>query len=332
MKRTVSKFVVLIGIACMVVILSVAVLILLSERFTDAGNYFVSKSSRSSGSTSGNNGYVTALEKMRDAYSTIKTVELEADVTIEIIKPTSNVTGTGKVRYIAQDNKYKYVSEISENLENEGLMRNVDILYDGTKFYFYDRESKIVSFQSSEETRLPNALPNPLFLPIEFLSNDDDSCEGCKMRLYDIKMPLRWAKRVSSISEISTDTNNGIIHSLIEMPGGDLNKIPYNYRVRLVGESVNNLQPVSVARTKENGNPLVEILLNDMRSVQGLTVKFPYIIEVGARDDNGAMAMKAKYTITQLKINQQFETNLLSPNFAGAEKFWDSDAKSFLEH
>jgi hypothetical protein len=204
------------------------------------------------------------------------------------------------------------------------------VFFNGEKYYFYDRESKIVSYQAAEEVRLPAALPNPFFLPVEYLSNDD-SCEGCKMRLPDVKRPVRWAKRVSSITEISKEINDAGIHSLVQMPGGDLNKIPYNYRVRLMGESAETMQPHSVARVKQDQIPLAEILLKDMRAVQGINIKIPYIVEVLARDETGRATLKATFTITKLKINQAFADSLLSANFAGAESYWNSDEKSFDE-
>lgn len=334
MKKFIPTFITVFAGVCLSVVIIVFVLIFLSEKYIGAGNYSVYSPSKSSNNlqtnTENTEVYVNALEKLRGEYANVKTVEMDANVTIDIIKTNSTVSGTGRINYVAQDNKYKYLCSVSENLQNEGLMRDVDILFNGTKFYFYDHESKIVSYQASEEVRLPSALPNPFFLPIEFLGNDDDSCEGCKMRLQDVKMPIRWAKRVSSISEISTESNNELTYSLIQMPGGDLNKIPYNYLVRLAGESADKLQPISIARIKENRIPLVEVLLSDLRTVQGINAKIPYTIEVGARDDTGRLVMKVVFTITNLKINQTLGDGLLSTNFAGAERYWDSDAKNFV--
>ncbi|MCD9188197.1 MAG: hypothetical protein LUM44_17400 [Pyrinomonadaceae bacterium] len=325
-----SKFRILFLGVCLLTVGIVTALVLSAEKHTGAENYFVHNIEQVNDSSANNETYINALEKIRNEYSNVKNVEMEANVAIEIIRNNSIVAGTGQIIYIAKDNKYKYSCTISENLQNEGLMRDVYILYNGSKFYFYDPESKIVSSQSSEEVRLPAALPNPFFLPIEFLSNDDDNCEGCKMRLQDVKMPIRWAKRVSSISELTSENSNGTIHSLIQMPGGDLNKIPYNYRVRLVGDSSANLQPISISRVKGNGIPLAELLLNDLRTVPGINVKIPHNVEVGARDETGNLNLKAVFTVTKLKVNQTLDDTLLAPNFAGAEKFWDSDTKTFV--
>jgi hypothetical protein len=329
MKNLVSKFTALLGASCLTIVLIVIVLIFLSERFTGAGNYSPDSQPQSNNSSTDTKIYVNALERVRGEYANVKTIELEADARIDIIKTDSIVSGTGRIQYVAKDNKYKYVCSVSDNLVDEGLMRNIDVLFNGEKFYFYDRESKIVSYQAAEEVRLPAALPNPFFLPIEYLSNDDDSCEGCKMRLPDVKRPIRWAQRVSSITEISKEINDVGIHSLVQMPGGDLNKIPYNYRIRLMGESAETMQPHSVARVRQDQIPLAEILLKDMRAVQGINVKIPYVVEVLARDETGRVTLKAAFTITKLKINQAFEDTLLAADFAGAESRWNSDEKSF---
>lgn len=331
MKRFSIQFMTLFGICCIGVIIFVAALVFLSEKFAGAGDYHIEAQIKTGDAKANNQKiYIDALEKLRNEYANVKTVEMEADVTIEIVKEKSIVKGTGKIKYIAQGNKYKYVCEVSKNLEKEGLMRNVGVLYDENKFYFFDGESKIVSFQDKEEIRIPCAFPNPFLMPIEFLSNDDDSCEGCKVRLQDVKMPPRWSERANSISEIMNITNEVGIHSLVKMKGGELNKIPYNYQVRFVGKSVETMQPTSIARVKEDGSQLVKIVLNDTRNVEGINVKIPHSIEVGANDDTDRMVLRAGFEIKKLKINQPIAEGLLAPNFEDAERFWDSDAKTFV--
>ncbi|HMS39050.1 MAG TPA: hypothetical protein PKE69_02405 [Pyrinomonadaceae bacterium] len=75
---------------------------------------------------------------------------------------------------------------------------------------------------------------------------------------------------------------------------------------------------------------MAEIVFNDLRTVQGINVKIPHIIEIGARDDTGRIVLRAVFTITNLKINQPASDSLLAPNFTGAEQFWDSDEKKLV--
>ncbi len=82
---------------------------------------------------------------------------------------------------------------------------------------------------------------------------------------------------------------------------------------------------------KEDGIPIVEVILNDLRSTGTFGVKFPHSIEVLARDEKNRVALKAVFTVTTLKINEPVAEKLFAPNFEGAERFWDSDAKGFTE-
>ncbi|MGQ0542399.1 MAG: hypothetical protein ACT4O9_11210 [Blastocatellia bacterium] len=303
-------------------------LLLFSERFSEAGTNETEQSTPLATRSLDSTVYIDAIERLKNEYSAFNTVELVADVTVQLFKQTGTVSGNGNVVFSADGSKYKYSCTISDNLEAEGLMRNIDVVFDGSKFFFNDRDAQIVSYQSSEEVRLPTALPNPFFLPLEFLSNDDDSCEGCKMRLQDVKQPIRWPKRASTISEVTTESQGTAVNNLIRMEGGKLSGQPYEYRVRLIGEQ-QTMQPVSVTRVTPDGIPLIEVLLNDQRFVNGSTVRLPHQIEVGARDETGRVVLRAVYTITTLKINQPLPAGALSRVFPGTESYWNSDTKSF---
>ena len=331
MKGINMQFMGLFGVCCIGVIIFVITLLFLSEKFAGAGDYQTQISVENTDAEANNRKvYLDVFEKLRNEYSNVKTVELEADVKIDIVKDDSVIKGNGNIKYLAEDNKYKYSCEVSKNLEKAGLMRNVGVLYDGNKFYFFDSESKIISFQNNEETRNPCALPNPFLLPVEFFSSDDDTCEGCKMRLQDLKMPQRWAERANSMSVIMTDDNEVGIHRLIKMKGGKLNNTPYNYQVRFVGETMETMQPVSIARVKEDGRQVVGVVLNDLKKVEGINVKIPHSIGIAASDDTGRVVLNAVFNIKKLKVNQPATNNLFEPNFDGAERFWDSDAKTFV--
>lgn len=329
MSNTRKYFVGVFALGLLAVVATVLGMLFLSERFGEAGttNLKVENAQIERGS-SNSAMYVQAIERLRNEYAGFRTVELTADVTIQIFKENSTVAGTGSVAYFADGNKYRYSCVISNELQKEGLMRNVDIMFDGNKFFFNDKEARIVSYQSSEEVRLPSALPNPFFLPLEFLSNDDDGCEGCKMRLQDVNQPIRWPNRSSTISEITTESQNGAVNNLVKMEGGKLNGTPYDFRVRLIGET-ETMQPVSVTRVKSDGSPLVEIFLNDQRFVSGSKVRIPHQIEVGARDETGRVVLRAVYVLKSLKINQALANESFSRAFPDTDKYWNSDTKEF---
>ncbi len=307
-------------------------LLFLSEKPTEAekSSSLLIAQSRKSGNDN-QEIYLAAFERLRNEYSNIKSVEMEADVQIEILKKDGTVSGTGKVKYIAKNNQYKYISSVSENIQKEGFMRDLDIIYDGKKLFMFDHQSKILSFQEKEVLKMPSALPNPFFLPIEFFSRDDDGCPNCKLRLQDINISPKWLERVNSVSEVRSDKSNEIIHNDIKMSGGKLNDTEFEYLVKFVGFSTETIQPLSIAKVKRDGGKLVDILLNSSRKVEGINVEIPHSIRVVGYDETGRVNVSVNFEIKRLRINHELDDKIIAPDLDKVERVWDSDAKTFVK-
>ncbi|MGB7069433.1 MAG: hypothetical protein WBD22_08045 [Pyrinomonadaceae bacterium] len=274
--------------------------------------------------------YLKAFERERAAYSKVNSVNMEAVVAVTIFKANSKVFGEGQIKYVAAGNKYKYATAISDNLVDEGLMRNLEIIYDERKYYLFDEESGILSYQDTEDINLPLALPNPFFLPIDFFGRDDDGCVNCKIRLQDLRAPLDWLEKAESISELSAKSNGGFVHHDIRMLGGVLEKIPYDYLIKFVGTSSDSMRPKSITKIMKDGSNLVSIILNDSRRIDGFEVEVPHSIEVGAHDSSGRVVMTAVFTITNLDINKDPQKSI-SPDLKKADQIWDSDKRTFVD-
>lgn len=318
--------------ACLTAIMLFAGLFFLSEKSTEAEKSISLLKEQSK--KSGNNNqeiYLAAFERLRNEYSNVKSIEMEADVQIEILKKEGTVSGTGKVKYIAKNNQYKYISSVSENIHKEGFMRDLDIVYDGKKFFMFDHESKILSYQEKEDLKMPSALPNPFFLPVEFFSRDDDGCPNCKLRLQDINVSPKWLERVNSVSEVRSDRSNEIINNDIKMSGGSLNNTEFEYLVKFVGFSTETVQPLSIAKVKKDGNKLVEILLNSSRKVEGVNMEIPHSIRVVGYDETGRVNLSVNFEIKRLRINHELDDKNITPDFDKVERVWDSDTKTFVK-
>lgn len=275
--------------------------------------------------------FLPILESIRDVYASIDSLSFEGHADIRVFSGTSQINGNASLVYAAQSNRYRYETTVAEVLQQVGLMRDVETLFDGTKYYFFDKESRIVSFQASEEVRLPNALPNPFFLQLDFLSNDDDQCVNCKMRLHDVKQPLRWPKRASSLSIVSSLIDDGVRDVVLEMDGGKVDDIEYKFRVRLTGTE-SDLRITNVARLRSDGTILAEVVFNDFRPVQNFTRVIPHEIVVAARKPDGSIALTATYQLSNFRVNEASIADSFAPTFEGAEKYWDSDSKSFVSN
>lgn len=276
--------------------------------------------------------HLAAIEKVRQSYANVNSVELEATVEISIDKsPTETVNGSGQFFYVADGSRYKYGSRISNNLAAEGLMRNLDVAFDGSKFYMLDHESKILSHQPQEEIRSPIALPNPFFQPLEFLSIDDDACINCRLRLQDIKtLPTRISDRLATTTEIRSDSNEYGVVSDVRMSGGQINGTSFNYIISLAGESKEKAGIGSIMRADNGLKRFTHSVFNDYRSVPGFNGKIPFSVEVAAHDETGRVNLVMTATITKLKINQPVTSQQLGFNAADYEKVWDSAKNEFV--
>lgn len=302
------------GLVVAVLALSITVATLLtsyaSQKFNDAQSK--EKSTR-------------ALEQLRVKYAAINSVHLLADAKITIY----GVNGTGTFEYWAEGNRYKIKSHTDKHL---GLKTDVDVAYDGNRFHYFDRGSGILSFRKQDEIRSQVALPNPLFLPIDYLSNDDDDCSLCALRLPDLKAKNgRWENRARDLEVKSKrqDKNTGDTISEVEMPGGKIDKRPFKLRVRTTGPAEENVRPVQIERIASDGKVMLSLTFGDF--IQNSLVQHPRRISIDAFDEEGDLALKIEFTVRTLEINQPIDNNIFTINFDEAEGVWDSDGKRFLK-
>lgn len=277
--------------------------------------------------------HLAAIEKILQSYADVKSVELEATVEVNIFKSENEtINGSGQFFYVADGNRYKYGSRLSDNLVAEGLMRNLDVAFDGSRFYMLDHQSKILSFQPQEEIRSPVALPNPFFLPLDFLSVNDDDCVNCRLRLQDVKaLSPRLTDRLKSISELRSLSNEVGVVSDVRLSGGKINKTPYNNVITLAGEKKDKANISSVMRTDDSGKHLVLSIMTDHRDTAGFNGKIPYVIETVAYDATGRVNFRLLYSITELKINQPVADEQTGFSPGEYEKIWDSQKYKLVD-
>jgi hypothetical protein len=312
------------------IIFAVIGLLWFSSNTTNAEKLVVTNQENSV-NTSNNEIYLNTIEKVRAEYAKIKSVEMESTVAIELANGENMIKGNGKIRYIAQGNKYKYQVSVSENLEKAGLMRNLDIAYDGNRYFMLDHQARVLSFQANEDLSLPIALPNPFLLPLEFMSKDDDSCINCKLRLIDIRNPISWVARSNTIREVYSDANEVGVYKVIGMNAGSMSNVPFEYRVGFLGGSINSMDISSIKRTKADNSILTDTIFHNYKNYQNYAIKFPYEVTLASYAENGGPQALAKFTIDRLVLDDEFKPQAFTISYDEAEKVWDSDAKVFVK-
>jgi hypothetical protein len=330
MKNLVFNFRFVMASFVICIIFAVIGLLWFSESTSSAEKLLATNQENSAKNTN-NEIYLNRIENIRSEYAKIKSVEMESTVAIELVNGENIIKGNGKIRYIAQGNKYKYKVSVSENLEKAGLMRNLDIAYDGNRYFMLDHQARVLSFQTQEDLKLSVALPNPFLLPLDFMSKDDDSCINCKLRLIDVRNPTTWVSRSNSIREILSDVNEIGVHKLIAADGGTIQGIPFDYRIRFLGESVSSMKINSLSRNKKDGRMLTDTIFSGYKNYEGYNVQFPYTIEVASYSEEGFFQLKAKFTIDRLVLDDDFKPQAFTISYDEAEKVWDSDAKVLVK-
>lgn len=127
-----------------------------------------------------------------DYFAALASVHMEADVRIA----KGGVSGTGTFQFWADGDKYRI--NCSTPSKRLGLMSDLQIAFDGGRFQFYHADAEVLSLLDGDRPTVPTAVPNPFFLPADYLSRDSDSCPGCQLKLRDFRerRPTRAAERV----------------------------------------------------------------------------------------------------------------------------------------
>lgn len=280
------------------------------------------------GDNKGTERAVRSLERVREKYSAVRSVHLAADVKMTIYGDNFR-TGGGTYEYWAEGDRYRIKSRTDKHLR---LKSDSDIAYDGKRYYYLDVRLKTLSYQQKDVPRTFTAIPNPLFLPVDYLSNDDDECALCALRLTDFKAEdARAANRVKSLvtkSEQRDDATGGVI-SEVEMPGSKTGKRAFRLNVRTLEASEGHVRPLLINRVGADEKVLSSLLFaNFTPSVLG---DFPRTMSAKVFDDKGNLAMQAEFTVRTLELNQPIKPGIFTIGFDEAETVWDSDSKVFVK-
>jgi hypothetical protein len=268
---------------------------------------------------------LTSLENVRNKYAEINSVHLVADAKIVIFGARFAV-GVGSFEYWAQGNEYRYKCRTDKSLK---LATDLDVAYNGERFQFLDLRSGTLSYRLSDDVRSTAALPNPLFLPVEYLSKEDDDCSLCRLRLTDMKANNeRWNTRSQGLREKRQYDGTGVVTDL-EMPGGVVQKRPFKIRLKMKGDGEEDLWPAQIEKVDPEGHILESIVFSNPMDKRFLPL--PRDILITTFDDKGNLALRLEYSVRVLEINHLLDKEVFRISFDEAETVWDSDGRRFVK-
>jgi len=189
-----------------------------------------------------------------------------------------------------------------------------------------------LSYRKQDEPKSHVALPNPFFLPLDFLSNNDDGCRACELRLRDLKsQSTTWKNRSNALEVKSQRQSNGKSSTLtaLEMPGGVIGRRPYKLRLLLSQDPEETYHVAQIDRVGTDGSSLTTIMFDNFTDTA--IGKFPRTISVEAFDESGQPMMQMTYSLTSLEFNQPTYRSMFSVDFIEPEGVWDSDAQKLMK-
>lgn len=268
------------------------------------------------------------LDELHDKYARVQSIHIIATAKITLYENGVR-EGTGSYEYWADGDRYRTACRTDPKLQ---LLTDMDMAYDGRRFYFLDHKLGMLSYRTQDEEKSFSALPNPFFLPVDFFSNDTDECVFCRLRLKDFKgRTTRWDKQKDKLSIRSKgkDQATQLDFTELEIPGEVIDRKNSKFRLRLTAAANGNSQPTKIERLQSDDRPLTSIALSDYTST--VAGEFPRRIQIQAFDEQSTVVMKVEYYIETLEVNQPIDQSVFAIKNEEAEGVWDSDEKKFIK-
>ncbi len=241
------------------------------------------------------------LSEMQAFYEGTTSVHLAVDVTVRMIGDDLSVTeGGGHVEYWTDGQSYRLKCRTDRFL---GLADDFDYSYDGQQFRM--NMGTVVSIAKASPRALPTAIPNPFYLPVEFLAGDHEECPTCVLTL-DRLRELDILSKLSRIAQSPESVAGG--YSIDA--GADHGTVSRIRRSRPDG---------SISRTTLYFSPTA-------------STWFPtrIVVEAFLKGSQTARA-EVQYFVTSIETNQRIDPAVFRLTAPPNIPIWDSDRRRFIE-
>jgi hypothetical protein len=264
------------------------------------------------------------IRELMTRYSKIQTVHVVSKASVaRELEDGRKVSGVLSFEYWADRQGRYRVRCFSDPVL--GLLHDHDIAYDGSDWQLLNIAESMLVFQRGDTAQMPAACPNPLFLPLEFLNPDSDSCPGCSLKLTDLRAGSRqdlvFSKTLSSAPAGSVRLEGGVV-------GGK----PRTYDVTFTRVD-GALVPTSIKQLDSEGRVQLEIDAHETRVFPAVG---PIPIQITAHGsdavDGATTTMVGSWKIDELEINRPIDPSIFTLNQEFVRSIWDNDVKVFLKH
>ncbi|HXT49736.1 MAG TPA: hypothetical protein VN811_01765 [Thermoanaerobaculia bacterium] len=260
------------------------------------------------------------LEALVGFYRELHVVTMEASAMV--IREDTGKTGRGHVSFAAEaDGRYRVRVNTDAHLE---LAPDLETSFDGTDTHLLLTQEKILSIHRNQEVdAAATAIPNPLFLPLLFLSPESDACPACALTLReaaaaDLTQRLAGAR--------GSWTKSGVAQLVLtgrRLQGRDTYftvQVDATGRLRRIEERLSS------------GNLTQQVVVETYRTVAGVAEQFPFHVTVTGYE-RGEETGSVAYHVQQLTANDAVRE---TPDFVldkgQADVVWDATLGRYLKH
>lgn len=262
-----------------------------------------------------NNYYDLLFSYARQINSQIDSVYLNSTVRLSSLDPSKPLFGGTDLEFWGNGVNYRYQSRMPfANKEME-----FDITFNGTNYGIRNVKGKTLNVSTNDSAILPISY-NPLFLPVAFLSPEDDSCQGCQLKLADF---LRIEELINKIKILESRENAERIE--IVLAGGVINQEKFNWR--LTYSVTNRLLPLNIRREAIHGDVINEIVFPESIIIElnGQTTIWPKKIEYMGFDGQPKQKYKLTFNLNALSFAPLNNPEMFLPVTNDAQIIFDGD-------
>jgi hypothetical protein len=295
-------------------------------------------------------------------YSKLRSIHFIAHAAIWVVPHDDQVRGTGEFEFWAVADRYRVRCVTSRQLE---LASDLEVAFDGDRRQMFEHEHGLLTVKRGDNPTMPLALPNPLFLPLDFLSPDTDTCRLCAVRLTDLQDPRFWSRRTQTahlVNSSTSDAKNPEYTYTLDggvLLGGQLSYradlgmvqgavVPLrmtrfysdgsrrevsasNFEVpsRRTASASPSTRPTGRSQDGDSSPPIAEREIDSRESEIG---PIPSRVVMMGYDTTGKNVSNVTYMIGVIDVNCNPDASIFTIDASQAKAVWDGDAHVFTKH
>ncbi|HEX3526598.1 MAG TPA: hypothetical protein VH988_05995 [Thermoanaerobaculia bacterium] len=260
----------------------------------------------------------SALHRLRSFYQSFSTAYMNAGTWFNF----PNKTGDGAVELWLSGSAYRVRETIDPRL---GLASGLEAAYDGEHYQLLYLDDSRLTLSREDPIQRPAPFPDPLFLPLAFLSPESDTCQACVLTLPAAQDNARWQERIGAGRTVEASSKAIVL----ALPGTRIAGQPFYFRVVIdpVHDLVSRIEWV-----RQDGRIIKSLELLRYEKAEGSKQLFPRHLVMNAFDEQGKRLGSAHFMVKALRLNAPIDAERFQIPFAAAGTVVDEDAHTFLKH